>query len=139
MLSEGVDPNYANEFGETAAHLTAISGSSEILSQLIAAGADVSKPTNGEYAGHDKPVRRTPLMWHVHGDVNIPVHRAFRFNLPFTHGNKPSSSPTKIARMKSCCCQPDLPSVLVGSFRAGFLFEQPFAPMMSIRRERSEQ
>src|SRR6056300_1454118 len=104
MLSEGVDPNYANEFGETAAHLTAISGSSEILSQLIAAGADVSKPTNGEYAGHDKPVRRTPLMWHVHGDVNIPVHRAFRFNLPFTHGNKPSSSPTKIARMKTCCC-----------------------------------
>jgi hypothetical protein len=112
MLAKGVDPNFANEFGETAAHLTAISGSSEILSQLIAAGADVSKPTNGEYAGHDKPVRRTPLMWHVHGDVNITVPARERVvstsPSPTTTATpspvpKPSPSPTEIARS---CCQP---------------------------------
>uniref|UniRef100_A0A6U5BX00 Uncharacterized protein n=1 Tax=Hemiselmis andersenii TaxID=464988 RepID=A0A6U5BX00_HEMAN len=67
LLGEGVNPDYANEYGETACHLAAISSKPELLKMLIAHGANCDLATSGDYRGHEHKVHRTPLHWHVHG------------------------------------------------------------------------
>mmetsp|Transcript_13465 Transcript_13465/g.33870 ORF Transcript_13465/g.33870 Transcript_13465/m.33870 type:complete len:188 (+) Transcript_13465:120-683(+) len=67
LLAEGVDPNYRNEYGETACHLAAIPSKPELLKRLLAYKADCDQATSGDYRGHKHKVHRTPLHWHVHG------------------------------------------------------------------------
>eukprot|EP01062_Namystynia_karyoxenos_P066084 TRINITY_DN60107_c0_g1_i1.p2 TRINITY_DN60107_c0_g1~~TRINITY_DN60107_c0_g1_i1.p2 ORF type:complete len:189 (+),score=63.86 TRINITY_DN60107_c0_g1_i1:83-649(+) len=68
LLGKGAPATERNPYGETALHLAAISqegSAAGIVRALLAAGADPSAATDGNYEGHDRPVRRTPLMWFV--------------------------------------------------------------------------
>jgi hypothetical protein len=50
----------------------------EILKMIIDAGGKVNSATDGVYEGHAKPVRRSPLMWYVHGEELLPKHQITR-------------------------------------------------------------
>lgn len=67
LIAQGADANAANDFGERPLHLAAIAEGqgAAVVDTLLAARADPSAATRGEYEGHAVPVRRTSLMWFI--------------------------------------------------------------------------
>ncbi|HZT43347.1 MAG TPA: tetratricopeptide repeat protein [Chthonomonadaceae bacterium] len=61
LINLGVDPNYSNEFGETACHIAAGNGNLDLLRLLIRAGADVNARTT---------TQESPLHYCVNNGCN---------------------------------------------------------------------
>ena len=105
LLHSGLSIASKNEYGETALHVSAISGNLELLQLLLDAGGDPSAVTSGTYPGHKSIVQRSVLMWYLPTCKVEPVQVLLNAGADLAHVNEEGETALDIATKSGERCK----------------------------------